>query len=181
MARVLSLALAGLLIAGCGGGINPGTTIPPINIPSFSVPSIAIPSIPPIDLPSGLEIPTIGAPNPGGGLCRLMTADEVSTAFGVPGMTVTETSDTSCTYTSGLTALSMRTEQGDLATAKMILSEARDITVGQYPAVVGGFMGVLLYIQRGGDQLVLQAVLIENSAENQAKVISAGTIAASRW
>lgn len=75
----------------------------------------------------------------------------------------------------------MRTEQGDLATAKLILGESQDITIGQYPAVIGSFMGILLYIQRGGDQLVLQAVLIENNEENRAKVIQAGTLAASRW
>jgi hypothetical protein len=175
MRSLVSLALCGALVIGCGG-ITPGQTIPPINIPSFN-----LPSLPPFEIPSGIDIPSIGAPNPGGGLCRLLSAEEVSTAFGVPGMTVTETSDSSCTFSSGLTNLTMRTETGDLATAKMILGEAQDITIGQYPAVIGSFMGILLYIQKGGDQLVLQAVLIENNEENRAKVIQAGTLAASRW
>lgn len=83
MRSVISLALAGAIVVGCGG-ITPGQTIPPINIPSIN-----LPSLPPFEIPSGIDIPSIGAPNPGGGLCRLLSAEEVSTAFGVSGMTVT--------------------------------------------------------------------------------------------
>jgi len=80
-----------------------------------------------------------------------------------------------------LSNINLRAEQGDVATARILLSEPKDITIGAYPAVIGGFMGVLLYIQRGGDQLVVQGVLVTNDEATQAKIIQIGTTAASRW
>jgi hypothetical protein len=171
----LSLLLVGMLITACSS-IGPGFTIPPIVIPSFT--------IPPIVLPSGVSFPPIEIPSAdaNSGLCTLISPAEVGAALGTP-VTVTETKADSCTYTSGtLTAnIVIHTETGDLQTAKILLSEAKDITIGQYPAVIGGFMGVLLYIQRGGEQLVVQAVLMNNDAATQAQIINIGTIAASRW
>lgn len=175
----LSLLLAGLLVAACAT-VGPGTTIPPINIPSFT-----IPTFPPIVLPPGFSIPPIEFPSadPNGGLCRLLSTAEVAAALGGGAtVTVTGTTDTSCTYLSNsFTGINVRTENGDLQTARILLSDIKDITVAGNPAIIGGFMGILLYIQRGGEQLVVQGVLMTNDEANQQKIIQIGTTAASRW
>lgn len=173
----LSLLLAGLLISACSS-VGPGFTIPPITIPSFT-----IPSFPPIELPSGFSFPPIEIPSAdaNAGLCTLISPAEVGAAIGGTA-TVSETSATSCTYTTTtFSAINIRTETGDIQTAKILLTDAKDITIGSYPAVIGGFMGVLLYIQRGSEQLVIQGVLMTNDAATQAQIIQIGTTAASRW
>ena len=178
----LSLLLAGLLVAACSS-IGPGTTIPPI--PPINIPSFSIPTFPPIVLPPGVSIPPIVFPSadPSGGLCRLVSTAEMAAAIGGGAtITVTETTDTTCTYlASPMTIISVRTESGDLSTAGILLSEPKSITVAGNPALIGSFMGILLYINKGGQNLVVQAALMENSEANQQKIIAIGTTAASRW
>jgi hypothetical protein len=79
-------------------------------------------------------------------------------------------------------SINLRTEQGDLATARILLSNARDVTVGAYPGVIGSFFGgPILYIQRGGDQLVVHGILVQDDEANQAKLLQIGQTAAQRW
>lgn len=176
MRRSLSLLIAGLLVAGCSA-VSPGFTLPPI--PSFN-----IPTIPPFALPSGLPtIPPFELPssNPNAVMCTLITADEMGAIMGGP-VSVQGGDDGSCTYTtSTFSAVVIRQEQGDLATARILLSDPQDVTVGAYPGVIGGFIGVLLYAQRAGTNLVVQGVLMTDDEAGRAQILQIGTTAAGRW
>jgi hypothetical protein len=170
MRRSISVLMTGLLLVACSGP-GPGFTVPPIT------------SIPPIVLPSGLPtIPpgVLPTSNPGTGSCALITPAEMGAILGG---TVTAVGDEGgCTYTgAGTLGINVRTEQGDLATAKLLLDNPQDVTIGQYPAVIGSFVGVILYIQRGGTNLVIQGVLMTDDEAGRAKIIQIGTTAASRW
>ncbi len=184
MRRSLSLVIAGLLIAGCSN-VGPGATLPPFNIPSFNIPSFTIPSIPPFELPSGLPtIPpgVLPSADAGSGLCTLASPAEVGAIMG-GAVTVTESTTASCSYiTASFSTINLRTEQGDLATSRILLTNAKDVTVGAYPGVIGSFLGgPILYIQRGGDLLVVHGILVADDEANQAKLVQIGQTAAARW
>ena len=50
------------------------------------------------------------------------------------------------------------------------------------PGVIGSFFGgPILYIQRGGDQLVVHGILVQDDEANQAKLLQIGQTAAARW
>ena len=180
----LGLVLAGLMLTACGA-VRPGTSIPPINIPSFSIPSFSIPSIPPIVLPPGVSIPPINLPSAdaGSGLCTLISPAEMGAILG-GSVTVTSSESTSCTYTgTSLASVVIRTETGELSTAKFLMGDsAQDITIGPYPAVSGVFFGgPLVYIQKGSEQLVVQGVLIGEDDAARAKILQIAQTVGSRW
>ena len=169
----LSLLLMGLLITACSSG-GPGTTIRPIVIPSFSIPSI--------QLPPGFTIPPIAIPSvdPAQSACRLITADEAASVLGGP-VTVTPDPDGSCTFLPTGTFFPIVVRSGtdeSIATAKMILSNGVDLTVGGAPAYYGELMGGILYIEKGGQTLVLQAAL---SNDMKDKLVALANIAITRF
>ena len=156
----ISLAFAGLLFVGCGGS-NPGVSIPPINIPTFSVPSISIPTFPPIDLPSGIVLPSIDIPSfdPTGGSCALVTADELTALFGGAPTTASDEQG-QCLITPPNEFIPFIVRRGNdetLEIARTILQSPQDLTVAGNPAVFGSLFGELLYVEKGGQILVVQA------------------------
>jgi hypothetical protein len=175
LAKVASLGIVAVLAIACGGVKIP--TIPPI--PSFSIPSF--------DIPSGLDIPTPD-PNqsidPNAAACKLLTAAEVQAALGNP-VTVTDSATDSCTYTASNTfaTVNVRFETGDLTAARILLGDtAKDVTINGMPGLSGVFIGSpLVYVQRGGNQLVVQGVLVGSDDASVAKIVQLATTAASRW
>lgn len=175
LAKFATLGLVAFIALACGGVSIP--TIPSFNIPSFSIPPI----------PTGL-IPT---PQPGesvdpaAGMCRLLSAAEVGTVMGST-VTITGSESDNCTYTAAQTfaTLSVRTETGDLSGARFLLGDtAQDVTIAGYQGLKGTFVGSpLLYLQRGGEQLVFQGVLFgSDAAAALAKVEQLANVAAPRW
>ena len=164
--------------------IPPIPTLPPINIPSLppinipSLPPINIPSIPPIDIPSGL-IPT---PVPAGdSTCRFVTAEEMAAIFGGPvNLVPGDTGDCTITPSTGSIGIVMRIGQGEtLQVAKLIAStNGQDLTVAGLPAWYGEFLGGILYVERNGNSLVLQAPL-DNAAKD--KLVAIANAAVPRW
>jgi hypothetical protein len=169
-ARFATLGLVAFIALACGG----------IAIPSIP----AIPSFPTI--PTGLLPSSVpgGSVDPGSGMCRLLTTAEVGAVMGST-VTITDSQSDSCTYTAAGTfaTINMRTETGDLTAARFLLGDtAKEITVGSLSGLSGTFVGSpLVYVQRGGDQLVLQGVLVGADDAAVAKVVQLATTAASRW
>lgn len=182
MNRVTSLAVSALLLAGCVS-IGPGPAATPTRVPTLppvNIPSISVPTLPPIDIPSiDIAIPTAVA---GAGMCRLISAEEVGAILGTP-MSVSESTVAACSYlsTSTFATITLRTEPTDLDSARFLLSDPTDVNVGGNPAVIGNFMGVILYIARGPETLVVQSVLFDDTEDNRQKIIQIGTTAVSRW
>ena len=171
-AKFATLGLVAFIALACGG----------ISIPSIP----AIPSFPSFAIPSGLFPSTEpgGSIDPGSGMCRLLTTAEVGAVMG-SAVTITDSQSDSCTYTAAGTfaTINMRTETGDLTAARFLLGDtAKPITVGSLSGLSGTFVGSpLVYVQRGGDQLVLQGVLVGADDAAVAKVVALATTAASRW
>ncbi len=95
-------------------------------------------------------------------LCGLTNTAELGSTFGGTWTLGDVTSD-SCTWGSDQFAgLTIRFESGnDFTAANMVLSNAQQTTVAGKPAVVGEFMGPLLYVQIGpNQQFVVQGVLM---------------------
>jgi hypothetical protein len=169
-AKAATLGFVAFMVLACGG----------ISIPSIP-PFPSIPTFPPGVIPTpapGSSIDTAG------GLCRLLSAAEVSATMGAT-VTITEGTSDSCTYTAAQTfaTINVRTESGDLTSAHFLLGDtAKEITIGQYSGLSGTFVGSpLVYVQRGNDQLVLQGVLVGADEAAMAKLVQLATTAASRW
>ena len=173
MRVALSLAAAGVLLAGCSSGPGAGITIPPIGLPSM----------PPIDIPSiDINLPTLAPGGNTSGACALVTEAEMSTAVGAQ-MTVESNTGTQCTYISPTitpTAI-VRYDSGEtIAAAKMITSNGRDLTIGGNPAYYGEFAGSLLYIDKGGRILVIQLIWSLDGDEAVQKISQLGELAVAR-
>lgn len=171
--RVLLAGLATLLLA---GACTTGITIP-------SIPPIVIPSFPPIVLPSGIVIPSSADPN--SGICLLVTPAEVSAIMGAQA-TVTDNSGDGCTYTlpNFSTVVLSTSTDSDLTGPKFLLGNtAKDITVGNYPAVSGVFIGQpAVFVQRGpGQQLEVLGILTGSDDATVAKIVQVAQTAAGRW
>ncbi len=183
--RLFMVSAAVLLAAAC-------TSITvPSNIPSFTVPS----NMPSFQLPSNLPIPsdfsippiTIPTVQPGGatsGGCALVTEAEMTSIMGQQ-MTATSSSPTECTWTSPsvLPTVTLRFDSGEsIATGKLIAStNGQDLTIGGYPAYYGEFMGSLMWIEKNGRTLTLQAIWSETGAPAVEKLSQIGTIAIGRF
>jgi hypothetical protein len=87
--------------------------------------------------------------------------------------------DGACTWT-GSGNVSTRLEATDLATAKTLLGNAADVTVAGNPGVIGTLFGVIVYVQKGAVDLVVQTVLTEDNADIRAKVVATAEKALSR-
>jgi Protein of unknown function (DUF3558) len=173
--RAALLVLVAVVITGCAGAApgatqqtgatqQPGATLAPGATQA------------PGSTPAG----TGGVPNTS--TCNLVTTAEMSTIWGVQMSAVPDSKDNTCTWAAatGLPSLSIRFEQTDLTTAKAILTNEADVTVSGNPGVIGAFMGVILYVQRGSVDLVVQTVLTEDTPDNRAKVVATAEKALSR-
>ena len=69
-------------------------------------------------------------------------------------------------------------ENESIEAAKLIVENGEDLTIGGNPAYYGEFMGGILYIEKGGQTLVLQAPL---SNEDKDKLISVANVAITRF
>ncbi|HYI22249.1 MAG TPA: hypothetical protein VEX62_06395 [Candidatus Limnocylindrales bacterium] len=187
IARLLLVSAAVLVAAACTSitipGQSPGTTIPPIpSLPSFQIPSFQLPS----NLPS---IPPIGVPTvaPGGatsGGCALVTEAEMTSIMG-QAMSATSSSPTECTWSapSVLPTVTLRFDSGEsIATGKMIATtNGQDLTIGGFPAYYGEFMGSLMWIEKNGRTLTLQAIWSESGDPAVQKLSQIGTLAIGRF
>jgi hypothetical protein len=165
MRSALSLVFAGLVVAACGGS-TPQISIPPINIPTIppiNIPSNLLPSnlptMPPIEIPSNL-LPSV---DPSNSACTLVTADEMAAVFG-GAVTMTADESGSCQITPPNEFIPITLRRGvneSLDVARQILDDEVELTVGGNPAVYGNFVGDILYVDKGGQVLVIQAALQE--------------------
>jgi hypothetical protein len=139
-------------------------TFPPINIPSFSIPSFSIPTIPPINLPSGITIPSIPPlPQGSGGTgtvpCTLVTAAEMTTIVGSP-VTDTSSDGTDCVFlTQSFAGFTVTVQSGpSIDGIKFIASNGEDMTIGGNRAYYVNFISDQLYVDKGASTLLIQAV-----------------------
>ena len=104
--------------------------------------------------------------------CTLVTAAEMQAIWGVAMSSIKDDSG-ACTWTAvtGLPSVTTRFDPTDLPTAKAILGNDADVTVAGRPGVIGTLFGVLLYVQVGNVDLVIQTVLLEDNPDNRQKVI----------
>lgn len=168
--RVLLLAAIALAATACSSGI----VIP--TIPSFAIPSFAIPSFP-------IDIPTVPPGGNTSGACALVTEAEMGAILGVA-MTVSSSDTTECTWTSPtiLPSVVIRYESGEsIATGKLITSNGRDLNLGGFPAYYGEFASSLLWIEKGGRTLVVQAIWSETGDAAVQKISQMGTTAIARF
>ena len=176
MNRKLVLLLPALAIAvACGGA--PAPTGTPVGTPGQT--QAGTPTVQPT-APGGTVAP-------GAGFCRILTEAEVEAALGAGDVSVVTDSDSgdSCTYTAGLftATLNVRAEEGSsIEGAQFILGDQQQLTVGGNPALFGTFAGHLLYIVKGGNTLVLQAIWSEEDlAVARTKLAALGEIAIARF
>ena len=163
--KAVLLSSAGVLILACSA---------PINIPS--IPPIVIPSIPPINIPTAEGGGT-------GGFCALVTAAEMGQALGQT-MSVTADEASSCTYTAAqiLPSIVIRSDSGEtIETGKLITSNGRDLTIGGNRAYYGEFMGSLLWIEKGGRTLTIQAIWSLEGDQAVQTISRVGEIAVARF
>jgi Protein of unknown function (DUF3558) len=163
--RAALLTLVAIVVAGCAGAVPGGPT---------QAPGVT-------QAPGSTPAGTGGLPTTS--TCNLVTTAELSAIWAVEMAAVPDSTDNSCTWTAatGLPAVTIRFEQTDLATARILLGKsAADITVSGNPGVIGAFMGVILYVQRGSVDLVVQTVLTEDTPDNRAKVVATAEKALSR-
>jgi hypothetical protein len=124
-----------------------------------------------------------GGGAPAGGICSTVTADEMSQIMGTPMVVGDASSASECTYTAtaGLPVISLRLETSDLTTARTLLGQtATDVTVAGHPGVIGNFMGVILYVTYGAQDLVVQAALQSDTPTNRSQLIAVATKAFTR-
>ncbi|CAN5723248.1 hypothetical protein BH24CHL5_BH24CHL5_10140 [soil metagenome] len=170
--QTLIVLAAGAVLATACTSITPGATVAPP-----SVPPIDLPSVPPIDLP------TVAPGGNTSGACALVSESEMTSMMGEP-MTVSASEGTICTWTSTsiLPTVVLRYDSGETIQAgKLITSNGRDLTIAGNPAYYGEFAGSLLYIEKGGRPLVVQAVWdLEGDAGVQ-RISQIGELAAGRF
>ncbi len=166
--RVLLLVAAAVAATACAVAVAP--TIPtPTPIPTFDIASFVLPTV-----------------QPGGntsGACALVSEAEMGALLGAT-MTVASRDETECTWTSPsvLPSVIIRYESGDsIANGKLISSNGRDLTIGGFPAYYGEFASSLLWIEKGGRTLVVQAIWSETGDAAVQKISALGTTAIGRF
>lgn len=140
------LALVALLMAACFGGVpGPGQTL----------------------APGQTQVPG-GPVAPGANTCNLITPAEMSAIWGMS-VTAVGDSEGTCTWSNGMNT---RFEATDLGTARAILGNDAEVTVAGRPGVIGTLFGVILYVQVGNVDLVVQTVMTTDDPATRQKVIS---------
>ena len=98
---------------------------------------------------------------------------------------VTEAAPESCTYAvnDSSATLNVRVEHGDMELNRSLLGvTAVDIQIRAYTGVSGSFVGSpIVYVEREGEQLVLQGVLLAADDAGIARLVELAGLAAGRW
>jgi hypothetical protein len=163
--RLGLLSVVALAAVACGGGAavtptpaGPGST----------------------NAPGATATPASATGAPGGSACRLVTQADADAALGA-GATIAEEEDGSCNVTPAESIIPIVIRYGvneDIATAKMIVDNGEDLTIGGSPAYYGELMGGILYIAKGGQTLVLQAPL---STESKDEMVALANLIITRF
>ncbi len=145
----------------------PGSTLAPTSgVPEFT--------IPPGDLASA---------DPNGGVCALISADEVGSIMGSTA-TVTNNDGDSCSFTlSTFASVSVTLNTDTIDTGRILLGNtATDINVGGLPGVSGLFIGQpMVFVQKGDQQLQVLGILTGKDDATIAKIVQIATTAVGRW
>lgn len=170
------LVFIAALTAACAGatvpGTSPGVSIPPIVLPS------GIPTLPPL--------PDIGLPTPVNGqspACQYVSEAEMTSLIG-EAMTVSSSAGSQCTWSAADLSPNVIIRYGTaetIANGKLFAPNGRDLTIGGNPAYFSDITGALLFIEKSGRPLVVQAIWsLEGDAEVQ-KISQIGELAVSRF
>lgn len=157
----------------CGGAAAPTpapTGVTPTNAPTGA----------PTNPPAGTPTTAPGSVAPTGNACALVTQAEVDAIFGGT-VTIEEQEGGECNITppdSFIPIVIRYGEDESIAVAKMIVENGEDLTIGGNPAYYGELMGGILYIEKAGQTLVLQAPL---STELKDPMIAVANIAITRF
>ena len=151
----------------CGGGAAPtpaGSTATPAGSTATPAGATATP----------------GAVVGGQPACALVTQAEMDTVFG-GATTIEQQEDGTCNVTGpdSIIPIVIRYGEGEsISAAKLVVDNGEDLTIAGNPAYYGELMGGILYIEKAGQTLVLQAPL---STESKDVLIGAGTAAIARF
>ena len=117
---------------------------------------------------------------PGQDACALVTQVEMDAVFGGT-TTIEKQDDGACNVTGPDSIIPIVIRYGvdeSIAAAKLVIDDGEDLTINGNPAYYGELMGGILYIEKTGQTLVLQAPL---STESKDLLIEVGTVAITRF
>ena len=163
------LSAIAIAAVACGGGAAPtpaGSTATPAG-------ATATPGVPGATATTPPAV--IGQP-----ACALVTQGEMDAVFGGTA-TIEQSEDGTCSVTGPDSLIPIVIRYGEnesISAAKMVVDNGEDLTVAGNPAYYGELMGGILYIEKGGQTLVLQAPL---STESKELLIGAGFAAIARF
>lgn len=148
----------GLLSAIAIAAVACGGAAAPTPAPTGATPT-GTPAVTPTTAP--------GTVVPGQSACRLVTQADADAALGA-GAKIEEQEDGSCNVTPADSFIPIVIRYGDgesIAAGKMVTDNGQDLTIGGSPAYYGELMGGILYIEKAGQTLVLQAPLSTESKD----------------
>jgi hypothetical protein len=163
------LSAVAIAAVACGGGAAP-TPAGATATPAGGTPA-ATAAATPATTPGG---------QPGQGACHLVTQAEMDTVFGGT-VTIVEEEDGGCNVTPPNSFIPVNIRYGvdeSIAVARDIVDNDEDLTIGGNPALYGELFGGILYVEKGGQTLVLQSPL---STELRDKMIAVAEIAITRF
>lgn len=167
--------MAAVLAAACAGGTVPGTS-PGVSIPPIVLPS-GLPTLPPL---------TDIGPTPVNGqspACQYVSEAEMTSLLG-EAMTVSSSAGSQCIWSAADLSPNVIIRYGTaetIANGKLFAPNGRDLTIGGNPAFFSDITGALLFIEKSGRPLVVQAIWsLEGDAEVQ-KISQIGELAVSRF
>lgn len=113
--------------------------------------------------------------------CGLVTVAELTSIFGQQ-MRPNDTGNRTCTWTAtgGLPSINLRFQPDDLGKARSQLENPANVTVSGKSGVIGALSGLILYVQHGSEDLVIQSVLLNDSIGNRSKLVAVAQKALSR-
>jgi hypothetical protein len=127
--------------------------------------------------PGETTAPASSGPVASSALCGLTSPAELASIFGGTWQETDSSDGCAWTNTDAFTSLTTRFENSsDFSAAQVILGNVQQVTVAGHPAVIGDFLGPILYIQvQPNLQLVLQGVLMATDDATHQQVIQLGT------
>ena len=157
-----AIGLLAVLVGGCGGGTPAATAATGGSGRSPSAAPVATASAGDTEAPDATDAGGNAGPSgAAGAMCKKVTLDEMKAIVG-SAVTVSEGSDTECTWTTAtFEAVNLRIEQGsstDLTGQKLLFTDGRDIAAVGERAFWAPSVAVLYAVHRGkvyAAQLVL--------------------------
>ena len=171
----VAFALVAALLAGCASvpALQPTSGPGQTGQPATQAPgSTTNPSTGPTEPPSDTS-----APGSSSALCSLTSASDLNSIFGGTWTEDTTSGDCTWTNTDDFTSLDIRLEDGsDFTGAQVLLGTLQQLTIAGHPAVLGDFLGPLLYVQiQPNVQLVIQGVLMGTDDATHQRVVDLAT------